>query len=414
MKMIYRKGTTERIVRGRQQSFYGDQLVVGLPHLGLVLHQLEAWGAGPRVADEDERLGLALVCLEPSAAVSRVRRRFRSWVNEAVAAAEEAGGEAADLDLTLACLRRLFTQRYAGWLPMLGKNRLLERVTGSSVQPAASPAGARLPRGRFPGNGARVGVIDSRLRPHPWMDGAVIAAARDLDPGEDPTSHRGDADHATFVAGLVLRQAPGAVVDLRAGLRDDGTTDGWSLAKDLADLASRDTDVIQLSVGCRTDDGRPPMVLQEALRAVGPRSVVVAAAGDHGAHLPEETPPAPSWPAAMERVVAVGALDGEQPAGFTPDCPWVDVLAPGVEVVSTCDVHRDGTGGFGRWSGSAFAAAAVSGAIAARVSDGVDGPTAWKDLCETSKRDLAGRPLVGLRRPSAWPTDGRPGVDDGR
>ncbi|WP_152186338.1 S8 family serine peptidase [Segeticoccus rhizosphaerae] len=409
--MIYRKGRTERIVRGQQQRFYGDHLVVGLPHLGLVLHQLDTWGASPRVADEDERLGLALVCLEPSAAVSKVRRQFRSWVNEAVARAEDAGAEAADLDLTLVCLRRLFAQRYAGWLPALGKNRLLERVTGSSVVPVGSSPGDVLPRGRFPGNGARVGVVDSRLRPHPWLDGAVIAAARDLATA-DGTSDRGDADHATFVTGLVLRQAPGAVVDLRAGLRDDGTADGWSLAKDLADLGARDTDVIQLSVGCRTDDGRPPMVLQEAVRAVGPRTVVVAAAGDHGGPASDGMAPAPVWPAAMERVVAVGALDGEAPADSTPDAPWVDALAPGADVVSTCDVHRDGTGGLGRWGGSAFAAAAVAGAIAARVSDGVDGPTAWRDLAETSKRDHVGRSLVGLRRPSGWPADGRPGRAD--
>jgi hypothetical protein len=122
--------------------------------------------------------------------------------------------------------------------------------------------------------------------------------------------------------------------------------------------------------------------------------------------------PAPVWPAAMERVVAVGALDGEAPADSTPDAPWVDALAPGADVVSTCDVHRDGTGGLGRWGGSAFAAAAVAGAIAARVSDGVDGPTAWRDLAETSKRDHVGRSLVGLRRPSGWPADGRPGRAD--
>lgn len=406
--MIYRKGTVQRIVRGREQQFYGDQLVAGSAHLGLVLHQLDAWGARPRVADEDERLGLALVCLEPTHAVTRLRRQFLTWVTEAEAVAEDAGGEALDLDIVLTCLRRLCAQRYAGWLPTVGKNRLMERVTSSSLRPVPSVQRRTLPRHRFPGSGARVGLIDARLRPHPWLDGAVIAATGDLAAGE--TGDRADADHTAFVAGVVLRQAPGAVVELRAGVRDDGTADAWTLAKDLADLASHDVDVIQLSVGCTTDDACPPMVLREAVRAVGRRTVVVAAAGDHAdASLDPagEGSRGPLWPAALDHVVAVGALDGDQRAASTPDTPWVDALAPGTDVVSLCDVQRDGNGGFGCWTGSAFAAAAVSGAVAARVGDGIDGRTAWRDLAETSKRDQCGRSVIGLRRVSTWPPDGQ-------
>ena len=104
--------------------------------------------------------------------------------------------------------------------------------------------------------------------------------------------------------------------------------------------------------------------------------------------------------------VAVGVLGPHAPAQEGPDAPWVDVVAPGTDLVSTCDVHRDGSGGFGRWSGSAFAAALVSGAIAARTGSGRKPFAAWHDLAEGCKRDERGRPTVPLRRASGWPSDG--------
>ncbi len=410
--MIYRRGSVQRIVQGHQQTYLGDQVVVELAHAELVLRQLESWGAAPRVVDEDERLGLALVTLEASHAVRRLRKQFLSWVNDAVARAEDAGLEASDLDLTVACLRRVFARRYAGWVPQLGKNRLLERVTTTSVRPwpsdpdgAAEPLPAAVLRSRFPGDGARVGVIDTTLRAHPWLQGGVIAAARDLAP-VGAAGHRGDADHATFVAGLVLRQAPGAVVDLRAGVDDDGTADCWSVAKDMADLADRGADVVLLGLGCRTDDGREPMVLAQAVRAVSGRAVIVSAAGDHAGSAESAEGAAPIWPAASGQVVAVGALDGQSAAAFSVDPPWVDALAPGVQLASTCDIHRDGSGGFGHWSGTAFAAAVVSGAIAAHAGNGRAPHAAWREVAQGSKRDERGRPVVSLRRASTWPPDG--------
>ena len=90
--MIYRRGSVQRVARGRQQTYLGDQLVTELGQAGLVVQLLESWGASPRVVDEDDRLGLALVCLETSGVVGRLRRRYLTWVNEVEARAEDAGG----------------------------------------------------------------------------------------------------------------------------------------------------------------------------------------------------------------------------------------------------------------------------------------------------------------------------------
>jgi subtilisin family serine protease len=213
------------------------------------------------------------------------------------------------------------------------------------------------------------------------------------------------ADHATFVAGIVLRQAPGAVIELRSGLDDDGSQDSWKLAQAVADLADSSTDVVNLSMGCRTEDGQPPLVLSAALAALGPRTLVVAAAGNHGR--PEGgTRPAPSWPAALDEVIAVGAVDGGERASFSPDAPWVDAVAPGVDVVSTCAAHGTGGSVLARWSGTSFAAAAVSGAIAAQVHQGRTAREAWDDVRKASSADAEGRPVVPLGRLASWPPDG--------
>jgi subtilisin family serine protease len=92
------------------------------------------------------------------------------------------------------------------------------------------------------------------------------------------------------------------------------------------------------------------------------------------------------WPAAFDKVISVGACDDKgDAADFSPDAPWVDLLAPGVDVSSTylvgevtvkCSGHDGGHGGpvdfdgFAVWSGTSFAAATVSGVIAAELAAG--------------------------------------------
>jgi hypothetical protein len=92
------------------------------------------------------------------------------------------------------------------------------------------------------------------------------------------------------------------------------------------------------------------------------------------------------WPAALDDVVAVGASDGNgHRAQFSPDLPWVNFpgtrrrrqRAPtltGRIRAGSKDVHTDATGdgftGWANWSGTSFAAATVSGAIAARIKPG--------------------------------------------
>ena len=73
----------------------------------------------------------------------------------------------------------------------------------------------------------------------------------------------------------------------------------------------------------------------------------------------------------MRNVVAVGAGEPDATgdfvsATFSPDADWVGLIAPGNDIYS---IYK--ASGYATWSGTSFAAAAVSGAIA-RLIDAVN------------------------------------------
>jgi subtilisin family serine protease len=96
--------------------------------------------------------------------------------------------------------------------------------------------------------------------------------------------------------------------------------------------------------------------------------VVVASAGNDGTCRP-------TYPAALDGVVSVGAVGPGGPAPFTNYGPWVRACAPGVDLLSAFfrDVSNTGSSdvepgrfdGWAFWSGTSFAAPMVVGALAA-------------------------------------------------
>jgi hypothetical protein len=254
-----------------------------------------------------------------------------------------------------------------------------------------------------------VGLLDTKLWLHPWLAGGYTSAADALiGPGDSDDAdgkYLATEGHATFVAGRILRRAPGARLEVRPVLNEQSIGDVWNAAKHIADLAASGVNVLNLSLGCFTGDGNPPLALATAIGRVSPETVVVAAAGNYDeADIKQGlTLTTPMWPAALDDVVAVGASDGNgHRAQFSPDLPWVNFLAPGVGVESTYltgriragskDVHTDATGdgftGWANWSGTSFAAATVSGAIAARIKPG-------RRTAREALDDLHNRPPAG-------------------
>jgi len=374
---------------GHSAASYSPDLVVAAEHTREVLGALHELGVRVGEVESSSELGLSLVPLPESAATA------------------EGSAEPGDLDRLLDRLRGHFSQKYAGWVPTIGKNRLLGEIVGggkisyggglapalSSEQPPTRTAG--------PGRGVRVGVLDTAIASHDWLAGGWVAPAGDvLPPG---VRQHAAAGHATFVAGLVLREAPGCVVVARRVLSDSGLADSWAVAREIVEHGREGLDVLNLSLFCHTVDGQAPLVLARAISRLPSETVVVAAAGNHGADGGEPADAhRPAWPAALDGVIAVGATDAAgTEAPFSPaGVPWVDVLAPGVDRVSTYlsgDVSFDDGStqefrGLASWSGTSFAAATVSGAIAAATRPGqVSARQAWESLSAGNERPFTVR-----------------------
>jgi membrane-anchored mycosin MYCP len=381
-----------------------DQMVVAVPHLRPVLQRLaeDDLGIHPEGIDRSEELGLALVPLPPDA--------MDRWDEH------RAGGRyGAPLPRLAALLSFLYDdfRRSFSWTPTIGMNRAVHEVVGGNHTIGVGDEGFPQPPGDLraaglalrdgdPGAGVLVGVADTVLYPSSWLEGGYQAPPAALR-REDGGGLRYESGHATFVTGAILQQAPGAVVSMRRVLGDDGLADSWSVAKALVRFERLGVQILNLSLGHFTDDDQEPLVMTTALNRLDPDLVVVASAGNHGGQGSR-----PLWPAALPRVVAVGATNaaGEvapwSPA--PPAWPWVDVLATGEDVVSTYPtgpVQVDGEQisypqGLARWSGTSFAAARVSGAVAARTQPGhKDAATALRELlADPDNRNRDGLPWI--------------------
>ena len=392
------------VVTGSGAAYLPDEVVVALPHEGAVLDVLDRGrGTGRRpTAERDHVLGLARIHFD-AAATSSGLTDLPEWADaQARLAARPAVRDQTTLDDALGRLRAVLATRWSGWTPTMGKNRLVASVEGGGrisggvggagrisggggSDPVAAPRAAVLPAGGRPGRGVRVGVLDTGLSPRSRLAGCYARYSDLLLPSEDVSTRAG---HATFIAGLVLSQAPGATVEVRRALDSDANGNSWSVARKIVEFGRDGLDVLNLSFLCFTEDDDPPLALSFAIDRLDPSTVVVAAAGNHGAS-GDLDPRRPAWPAALDDVVAVGAVDQDgRHASFSPpaDVPWIDVRAPGVDLVSTFldDVPLTGQNdhpGFAEWSGTSFSAALVSGAVAAATDPGrVPARDAWDDM----------------------------------
>jgi subtilisin family serine protease len=261
---------------------------------------------------------------------------------------------------------------------------------------SALPTGADLP-----GSGVRVGVLDTGIDDQPWLSGHWESAAgrsdvEVADQVRDQTTLRYQGGHGSFVIGTILQHAPGAEIVVDRLEDAVGCIGDWQLLARLSALldSTNRLDVLNLSLGGYTADNRPMPgvcnILDRALDA-NPDLVVVASAGNDGLNRA-------MWPAALSRVVGVGAIgvagnDVAAPERWSGSNfgEWVSAWTLGEELASTF-VHwpadaPPGSGyldtgpmepvpahtgpdrfdGWATWTGTSFAAARVSGAIAAEL-----------------------------------------------
>jgi len=215
------------------------------------------------------------------------------------------------------------------------------------------------------GEGVTVAVLDTGLdASHPQMAGAIAGGGTDLVDGDGNPSevvdgiddnNNGVADeaygHGTFVAGLVRSVAPDAAILPVRILDSDGSTTSWTIARGLAHARALGADVINLSLGGH----QLGPIVERQIRALTDADIVVVAAAGNDASTEAR------YPAAYSDVLSVGAIDGATGAAatFSNHGSWIDVVAPGVDLVSTYPGS-----GYARWGGTSASAPVVAGTVA--------------------------------------------------
>ncbi|MET7861751.1 type VII secretion-associated serine protease mycosin [Micromonospora taraxaci] len=194
------------------------------------------------------------------------------------------------------------------------------------------------------GAGVTVAVVDSGVdRAHPQLAERVLTGTDLLDLGGDGS--RDCAGHGTGVASIIAAAprpgvafhglAPDArILPVRVseqqvvqGRESGRTVTADEFARAIRWAVDHDADVINLSVVLYADD---PEVRSAVRYAVDRDVVLVAAAGN----LHDSGDPQP-FPAGYDGVIGVGAIgaDGVR-ATFSQTGPYVDLVAPGSEVVT--------------------------------------------------------------------------------
>jgi len=379
-----------------QIAAHDDQIIVDLNDLAGIQEVLDSSGVSWERMEKCPPIGLALIDLENPGHIP-AGYKDKDAVSE--------------LDRLISYVKKAFADRHSGREPEIGKNRLAGSIEGSpytgggisgpytgGAEPAFTGSGRAGPytgggksgpytgggksgpytggdqgdpqwddsRGGFPERShppnpqVKVGILDTRLFAHPDLAGRYLADHGTLVPSATVSTPDSEA-HATFIAGVIVARAPNA--DLIVGHVLNAYNicgSSWDVATRMAAFAEARVSVLNISFGAATHDNKPPMVMRRTVDALTKRGVIiVAAAGNHGPHQ------AKMWPAALDEVVAVGAgaripgKDEFNVAKFSPQRPWVDLLAPGVGVRSLYKAR-----GYATWDGTSFSAAAVSGAIA--------------------------------------------------
>lgn len=202
------------------------------------------------------------------------------------------------------------------------------------------------------GGGVKIGIVDSGIAArHADLKGKV-AAQRDFVNGDGKADDR--VKHGTHVSGIAAAKTdnhtgvaggcPNCKLVVAKSLGVFGGTDR-DIAKGINWTVKRGAKVVNLSLG---GPGRSTVLKRAVNRAWKRGAVVVAAAGN-------ENTSKPSYPAAYSRAIAVAATNRfDKRARFSNHGKWVDVSAPGVDIVSTIP------GGYRSYSGTSMSTPHVS------------------------------------------------------
>ncbi len=215
-----------------------------------------------------------------------------------------------------------------------------------------------------------VAVLDSGVdAAHPDLVGRVVAG-RNVVAGNDDTAD--DLGHGTKMAGIIGAATNNAlgvagvawavkILPVKVTSPSGAATDA-DVAAGIFWAVDHGANLINLALGAPGVDN----VLDKAVEYARAHDVlIVAAAGNSGSDVPE-------YPAANRGVVAVGATDASgRRTRFSNYGPWVDVNAPGVDILTT----RANSLGFTEVSGTSASCSAALRVLAARSFDSASSVT---------------------------------------
>ena len=210
--------------------------------------------------------------------------------------------------------------------------------------------------------GVRIAVVDSGVDlDMPDLAPRVLQGLDLVDGDARPDDFNGHGTMMAGVAAAATNNGEGiagaawnaSIIPVRV-LDEDGAGFDDDIAAGIAWAADQDADVILLALGGPGDSA----VLREAVaHATSRGALVVAAAGNHASERPE-------FPAAIPEVVAVSATDTSGVfAWLSGRGDWVDVAAPGLDVMAT-DRSEGPVGTYTAGDGTSFSAALVAGIAA--------------------------------------------------
>jgi subtilisin family serine protease len=222
------------------------------------------------------------------------------------------------------------------------------------------------------------GLLKDADSAHPWLAG--VQGDTDPLPPEDPPGTQPIppyTGHGTFVAGVARCLAPAADIIVTDVFSTAGSELESNWIPRLEAALSLGVDIFHLTIAAHSRNDFPLIAFREWLKHLREHggAVCVVAAGNDGSRRP-------SWPAAFSDVISVGALGGDWRgrATFSNFGPWVDVYAPGRDLVNayatgtyTCHVYPYAGDvrkfyGMAKWSGTSFSTPIVTGLIASRIS----------------------------------------------
>jgi subtilisin family serine protease len=265
------------------------------------------------------------------------------------------------------------------------------------------------------GNEVIVAIVDTGVDlDHPDLAAKIVPGFNFVDNNDRPMDDNGHGTHVAGIAAAIGNNGLGVagvswsskIMPIKV-LDANGTGNDYQAAQGIIWAVDHGAKVINLSFGGLQHSS----LLQEAVNYAHERgAVIVAAAGNEALN---GNPP--FYPAALDNVIAVGALDAsDSRASFSGFGYYLDVSAPGVSVMSTA-LDNDYRAMTGTSMASPHVAGQASLLLALRPDqtntqvEEIIKQTAW-DLGESGRDDVFGHGRISISRSLASVQPASPGT----